>query len=128
MEKVKVKTLSKCQDCDGQTYLPSVMGVDSRGDGYQRYLTCPTIHGISGYSQNPLRLIIARVIALVICHRLIVVPTRGPNNQQTALRLPTLFYQLIDFRFYTVYIVCRLINRNYCISQNNPLFTKPLID
>jgi hypothetical protein len=45
MEIVKVKILSKCQDCDGQAYLPSGMGIDSRGVEYQRYLPCPTCHG-----------------------------------------------------------------------------------
>ena len=48
MEIVKVKILSKCQDCDGQAYLPSGMGVDSRGVEYQRYLPCPTCHDGSG--------------------------------------------------------------------------------
>jgi hypothetical protein len=45
METIKVKILRKCQDCDGQAYLPSCMGVDSRGVEYQRYLPCPTCHG-----------------------------------------------------------------------------------
>ncbi len=45
MENIKVKILSKCQDCDGQAYLPSCMGVDSRGEEYQRYLPCPTCNG-----------------------------------------------------------------------------------
>jgi hypothetical protein len=45
MEKIKVKILSKCQDCDGQAYLPSVMGIDSRGVEYQRYLPYPACNG-----------------------------------------------------------------------------------
>ena len=45
METVKVRTLSKCKDCDGQAYLPSGMGVDSRGVEYQRYLPCPKCNG-----------------------------------------------------------------------------------
>jgi hypothetical protein len=47
MENIKVKILSKCQDCDGQAYLPSNMGVDSRGEEYQRYLPCPKCAGSS---------------------------------------------------------------------------------
>jgi len=45
MEAIKVKILSTCQDCDGQAYLPSGMGVDSRGVEYQRYLPCSTCNG-----------------------------------------------------------------------------------
>lgn len=45
MEELKVRILSKCQDCDGQAYLPSDMGIDSRGVEYQRYLPCPTCNG-----------------------------------------------------------------------------------
>lgn len=45
MKTIKVKILSKCQDCDGQAYLPSTMGLDSRGIEYQRYLPCPTCKG-----------------------------------------------------------------------------------
>lgn len=45
MKEVKVRILSKCQDCDGQADLPSSMGVDSRGVEYQRYLPSPTCHG-----------------------------------------------------------------------------------
>ena len=48
MEIVKVKILSKCQDCDGQAYLPSGLGEDSRGVEYQRYLPCPTCNNGSG--------------------------------------------------------------------------------
>ncbi len=47
MKTIKVKILSKCQDCDGQAYLPSTMGLDSRGIEYQRYLPCPTCRGSS---------------------------------------------------------------------------------
>ncbi|MCZ2442830.1 MAG: hypothetical protein ACOYKH_04165 [Brevefilum fermentans] len=42
---IKVKILSKCQDCDGQAYLPSAKGIDSRGEEYQRYLPCPACKG-----------------------------------------------------------------------------------
>lgn len=45
MKEVKVKILSFCQDCAGQSFLPSCMGVDSRGVEYQRYLPCPTCKG-----------------------------------------------------------------------------------
>jgi len=45
METIKVKILSKCDDCDGQAYLPSAKGIDSRGEEYQRYLPCPTCKG-----------------------------------------------------------------------------------
>jgi len=45
MKEVKVRILSTCQDCDGQAYLPSSIGVDSRGVEYQRFLPCPTCNG-----------------------------------------------------------------------------------
>lgn len=45
METVKVKILSTCQDCDGQAYLPSGIGVDSLVVEYQRYLPCPKCNG-----------------------------------------------------------------------------------
>lgn len=48
----KVKILSKCQDSDGQAYLPSGMGVDSRGVEDQRYLPCPTCNGSGQTGSN----------------------------------------------------------------------------
>ncbi|NLN69413.1 MAG: hypothetical protein GX142_01300 [Chloroflexi bacterium] len=51
MDKIKVKILSKCDDCDGQAYLPSAKGTDSRGVDYQRYAPCPTCEG-SGQAEK----------------------------------------------------------------------------
>ena len=45
METIKVKILSKCDDCEGQAYLPSAKGTDSRGVDYQRHAPCTTCKG-----------------------------------------------------------------------------------
>ncbi len=50
MDKIKVKILSKCDACDGQAYLPSAKGTDSRGVDCQRY-ACPTCEG-SGQAEK----------------------------------------------------------------------------
>jgi hypothetical protein len=44
MEKINVKILSKCQDCEAQAFLPSGMGVDYYGEEYQRYTYCLTCY------------------------------------------------------------------------------------